>query len=182
MANHVDLSPGRMKPPEIPWDAHAYEANDIWSYSAFLRMYLQYLRSNKWVNGPMYEWVILGGEFLEDVRHMSDILLLDDEVTRDLERVVQRLCCELKPGESITFEKGGNKLITSDVSATHVALTLGRFYCWYEIRGSVGPRGDNGLCPWSYEIKWTVKDDYDFDFFTKISPKLWWLEFFEFYG
>jgi hypothetical protein len=163
---HIDFTPGRQKPPTIPPRARTKKIDDIWSWTAFLRMYLEYVLAKKHRHRPEYDWIILGGEFLEDIRHMSEILMYEGKVVPRMERHAEEVCCKLQPGEIGTFEAGGNQLITSDFSSTHVALSLGRFYVWFEARGKVGPN-IKGHCSYEIEIEWTLKDNYDFDLWER---------------
>ena len=184
MPKHKNCNPNRQKPPTVPPHARTKHVEDIWAWTAFLRLYLQYVLAKKHHHRPPYDWIILGGQFLKDINHMSEILLFEQEVHIQLEKCAESLCCELQEGESGTIEGGGNRLITSDLSSTHVALSLGRFYVWYEAKGTVGPKRGNS-CPYKIDIEWTLKDDYDFDlwkrnWFTKFISAVF--QFYRYFG
>lgn len=184
MPKHKNCNPGRQKPPTIPPRARTKNIDDIWAWTAFLRLYLQYVLAKRHRYRPPYDWIILGGQFLKDINHMSEILLFEQDVQTQLEKCAENFCCTLQEGESGTIEGGGNRLITSDLSSTHVALSLGRFYVWYEASGTVGPKSGNS-CPYKIDIEWTLKDDYDFDlwkrnWFTKFISAVF--QFYRYFG
>jgi len=185
MGKHVDFNPRRNKPPQVPQNAKKRDAKNIWSYTAFLRMYLFYIMAHKHRHRAPQEWIILGGEFMEDIRHMSEIAMLDVDIQGQAQRRAKELCSQLAIGETGTFEDGGNQLITSDLSSTHVALSLGRFYVWFEMKGTVGPKGVDCKVPFDVEITWTIKDNYDFDlwernWFTKLLSAI--VQFYRYFG
>ncbi len=175
MTRHVNFSPERNPPPRIPQASRdwglVYDGSGIWSRTAHVRLFDIYCRHPSWTwkNGKSAEWLVLGGAFLKAVRGISDIVDFDRRVDEELRSRAKVLCSRLKPAEVVTFEDGGNELMTADIGMTHIRLSLSRFYLWWEARGKIGPPqplgGGRQRAKFECSVQWTLYDYYDFKWF-----------------
>lgn len=185
-----DVAPNRGRPLHIPEGAKLHDLRNMWSATAWARMYTLYnLRGPRVGEGELdVDWVILGGNFVNDIRSMSEIVGAEQRTRNILATEAGRLAGIrlTKDGETHTFDHGaGPEIITSDTGMFRASLTLGRFSLWWEARTRVGPRRarpqqDYGPdappqaqfeADWVAEVRWTFQDLYDFDFFG--TPASW---------
>lgn len=183
MGCYVDFSPSGPRPPSIPGLAVRWDFSAIWRAEAHVRFYDYFGRPSwtawVWPDGTSAEWAILGGDFLMDVRNQSQLVNVQQREAIRARGLARQCCRELRDCTYVIFKDRGYELINSDLSATNVLLSMGRFSCYWEVEGLVGPRRphpDGGWTAfWRATIKWTVYDYYDFEWWTIAGtiPAFW---------
>jgi hypothetical protein len=114
-----------------------------------------------------HDWVIIGGDFLADVRGQSAVIAFQKEVANRLRRDAKICLRKAGPSGKITFDDCGLKSVVADLSMPNVRLSLQRFALYWKADCTlwVTLRSANGNCKGTYicGILWTVRDTYNFD-------------------
>lgn len=144
-------------PKPIPKGAYKIDFSDIESDSAHVSLF-EYYRTGSTGN----EWVILGGDFLMDVRGQSEMLDFHSGVQKHLRKAAEDIRSRIGYCETETWKIGGYRLITADLSSTNVRLALQRFSVWWEAECIIGPKKKDGSARYKCTIQWVLRDIYDF--------------------
>lgn len=166
---HRNMTPGAPVRPLHPVGGKRYDVSH-WPASLAEAGFYHFYQRNKWwtwdSDGSSAEYLILGGNFLSDVRKQSQQLALDVWVDNRLRQFAEIMFKkDLKCDGNDIFSAQGSRLIVSDVDSLNVSLSLGNYTVYWQASCVIGPKecnvprkvcddGCGSKARWRCDIEW----------------------------